>query len=484
MIRIHNSLTGRKEELKPITPGALRMYVCGLTVYDYVHVGHARMLLVFDMVSRYLRYSGYRLTYVRNITDIDDKIIRRAAENGEPIAALTERFISAMHEDCARLGILPPDHEPRATQYLPQIIAMVQELIAGGYAYVAADGDVMYSVSSFNGYGKLSGKRLADLRAGARVEVDESKRDPLDFVLWKHAKPGEPAWDSPWGKGRPGWHIECSAMSTALLGTHFDLHGGGLDLKFPHHENEIAQSCAASGDSFVNVWMHNGFVNLNEEKMSKSLGNFFTLREVLPTLRHPEVLRYFVLSSHYRGPINYSLEQLEQADAALGRLYTALRDVPALMEVASEHTARFRASMDDDFNTPEALAVLQTLAREVNSAKASGDSARAAALAGELIGLGRVLGLFAVTPAQWFRLVRQAPASPALASATGDAASNAAVPGAAPLSDAEVEQRIEQRAAARRAKNWAESDRIRDELAAAGIIVEDKPGGASAWRRA
>ena len=323
MIRIHNSLSGEKEELKPIEPGVLRMYVCGLTVYDYVHVGHARMLLVFDMVTRYLRHRGYRLTYVRNITDIDDKIIRRAAENREPVEALTQRFIDAMNEDCARLAILPPDHEPRATHYLPQIIAIVEQLLAKDYAYRAANGDVMYSVGRFAGYGKLSGKRPADLRAGARVEVDEAKRDPLDFVLWKHAKTGEPAWPSPWGPGRPGWHIECSAMSTALLGTHFDLHGGGLDLKFPHHENEIAQSCAASGERFVNVWMHNGFVNVDDEKMSKSLGNFFTLREVLPRLRHAEVLRYFVLASHYRGPINYSLDQLDQADAALGRLYTA-----------------------------------------------------------------------------------------------------------------------------------------------------------------
>ena len=474
MIRIHNSLGGAKEELQPITPGALRMYVCGLTVYDYVHIGHARMLLVFDMVSRYLRHRGYRLTYVRNITDIDDKIIRRAAENGEPIDALTERFIAAMNEDCARLGIAPPDHEPRATRYLPQIIAMVTQLLERGYAYVAANGDVMYSVARFPGYGRLSGKRLADLRAGARVEVDESKRDPLDFVLWKHAKPGEPAWESPWGRGRPGWHIECSAMSTALLGTHFDLHGGGLDLKFPHHENEIAQSCAASGDTFVNVWMHNGFVNVDDEKMSKSLGNFFTLREVLTKLRHPEVLRFFVLSSHYRGPINYSPEQLEQADAGLARLYTALRDLPAVAPVAGAYTARFLESMDDDFNTPEALAVLQTLAREVNSARDAGDEQRAAALAAELKALGGVLGLLGVPPAEWFRL-----AKPAALASGGRAGGTGAV-----LSDAEIEAHIAARAAARRAKNWAESDRIREELAAAGVILEDKPGGATSWRRA
>jgi len=460
MIRIHDSLSGEKRELVPITPGALRMYVCGLTVYDYVHIGHARMLTVFDVVSRTLRQRGYRLTYVRNITDIDDKIIRRAAENGESIGALTERFIAAMHADCAQLGILPPDFEPRATQYVPQIIAMVAELIARGYAYVAADGDVLYSVSSFAPYGQLSGKRLADLRAGARVEVDEAKRDPLDFVLWKGAKPGEPWWDSPWGRGRPGWHIECSAMSTALLGTHFDIHGGGLDLKFPHHENEIAQSCAATGDEFVNLWMHNGFVNVDDEKMSKSLGNFFTLREVLKTLRHPEVLRFFFLSSHYRGPINYSLEQLGQTDAALTRIYTALRGLPPAALQPGAASARFAASMDDDFNTPEALAVLQGLTREINTARAAGDTARAATLGAELRALGESLGLLEVPAEEWFRLAR-----------------------AGSIDDAEVERRIAARTAARSRKDWAESDRIRDELAALGVILEDK-GGATTWRRA
>jgi len=460
MIRIHDSLSGEKRELTPITPGALRMYVCGLTVYDYVHIGHARMLTVFDVVSRHLRRSGYRLTYVRNITDIDDKIIRRAAENGESIGALTGRFIAAMHEDCARLGILPPDFEPRATQYVPQIISMVAELIARGYAYVAADGDVLYSVARFAPYGRLSGKRLADLRAGARVEVDEAKRDPLDFVLWKRAKPGEPWWDSPWGRGRPGWHIECSAMSTALLGTHFDIHGGGLDLKFPHHENEIAQSCAATGDVFVNLWMHNGFVNVDDEKMSKSLGNFFTLREVLKTLRHPEVLRFFFLSSHYRGPINYSLEQLGQSDAALTRIYTALRGLPPATAQPGAASARFTESMDDDFNTPEALAVLQGLTREINTARAAGDLPRAAALGAELAALGRALGLLEVPAEEWFRL---APAGS--------------------IGDAEVERRIAARAAARARKDWAESDRIREELAALGVILEDK-GGATTWRRA
>ena len=467
MIRIHDSLTGEKQDLRPITPGTLRMYVCGLTVYDYVHIGHARMLTVFDVVTRYLRHRGYRLTYARNITDIDDKIIRRAAENGETTQALTARFIAAMHEDCARLGVLPPDEEPRATQYVPQIIAMVAKLIAGGYAYQAADGDVLYSVASFAPYGRLSGKRLADLRAGARVEVDEAKRDPLDFVLWKRAKPGEPWWDSPWGRGRPGWHIECSAMSTALLGTHFDLHGGGMDLKFPHHENEIAQSCAATGDAFVNLWMHNGFVNVDDEKMSKSLGNFFTLREVLKTLRHPEVLRYFFLASHYRGPINYSLEQLEQADTALTRIYTALRGLPAGAAGASAATARFHEKMDDDFNTPEALAVLQGLTREINTARDAGEQARAATLGGELTALGNVLGLLTVPAEEWFRLTRTTGATP---------------PGGQ-LSDAEVEERIAARKAARARRDFKESDRIRDELAARGVVLEDNPGGETRWRR-
>ncbi|HVC31228.1 MAG TPA: cysteine--tRNA ligase [Steroidobacteraceae bacterium] len=476
MIRIHNSLTGEKQTLTPVVPGEVRMYVCGLTVYDFMHIGHARMMIVFDVVYRYLRHRGYRVTYVRNITDIDDKIIRRAAENGESIGALTERFIAAMHEDCDRLGIARPDHEPRATRYLPAIIAMVEKLVQEGYAYLAPNGDVMYAVAKFDGYGRLSGKRLADLRAGARVEVDEAKRDPLDFVLWKHAKPGEPAWDSPWGKGRPGWHIECSAMSVALLGSHFDIHGGGLDLKFPHHENEIAQTCAATGDRFAEIWMHNGFVNIDNEKMSKSLGNFFTVREVLDkAVRHPDVLRYFVLASQYRGPINYSLEQLEQADAALGRIMTALRDLPEPAPgpgMASEYTARLQEAMDDDFNTPEAIAVLQTLTREINSARDAKDPARAAALGGELRSLAGALGM-RVAPKEWFSLGTKRVAQGGL-----DAAAGAA------LTDADIAQRIEARLAARRAKNWAEADRIREALARAGVILEDKPGGTTLWRRA
>jgi cysteinyl-tRNA synthetase len=469
MITIHNSLTGRKEPLKELEPGHVRIYVCGVTVYDFLHVGHARCYVAFDTVRRYLQHRGYRVTFVRNITDIDDKIIERAAKNGETCDALTERFIRAMHEDFAALGIAPVDHEPRATQYVPQIVAMVEQLIANGYAYVAPSGDVLYSVAKFEGYGRLSGKRLADLRAGARVAVDEGKRDPLDFVLWKMAKPGEPAWDSPWGRGRPGWHIECSAMSVAILGGHFDIHGGGMDLKFPHHENEIAQTCAACGTPFVNVWMHNGFVNVNAEKMSKSLGNFFTVREVLPKLR-PDVMRMFVLASQYRGPINYSDENLRQADGALERIYLALRDVtPAAGVVESEATTAFRAAMDDDFNTPEALAVLQALARDLNVAKSAGDGARAASIAAELKRLGAVLGILQHAPDAWLKT----PAS--LANVGGEGATEARP------TDAEIDALVAARTAARKAKDFRESDRIRDELLARGVILEDGPKGTT-WR--
>ncbi|MFZ2507311.1 MAG: cysteine--tRNA ligase, partial [Steroidobacteraceae bacterium] len=361
MLKIYNSLTGTKEPFRERVAGHVGMYVCGMTVYDHIHVGHARSQIAFDVVRRWLLACGYQVNYVRNITDIDDKIINRARERGEPVEALTARYIASMNEDFAALGIRPADHEPRATRYIPEIIAMIATLLAKANAYVSESGDVLYSVSSFAGYGRLSGKKLADLRAGARVEVDEHKRDPLDFVLWKRAKPDEPAWDSPWSAGRPGWHIECSAMSTALLGGHFDIHGGGMDLKFPHHENELAQTGAACDTPFANVWMHNGFVRVNDEKMSKSLGNFFTVREVLPRLR-PEVLRAFVLASHYRGPINYGEENLRQADSALQRLYLALRDVaPAARCEPGPATARFADAMNDDFNTPEALAAMQSL---------------------------------------------------------------------------------------------------------------------------
>ena len=466
MLRIHNSLTGRKEEFREIEPGRIRMYCCGMTVYDYCHVGHARMLIVFDVVRRYLRWRGYDVTFVRNITDIDDNIIKRAAENGEPFDTLTARFIAAMNEDCDALGIERPDQEPRATDYIPEIITMIQALIDKGYAYVA-DGDVLYAVSKFAPYGRLSGKKTADLRAGARVEIGEHKRDPLDFALWKAAKPGEPQWDSPWGAGRPGWHIECSAMSTSLLGTHFDIHGGGIDLKFPHHENEIAQSCAACGTPFVNLWMHNGHVRVDDEKMSKSLGNFFTVREVLPKLR-PEVMRAFVLASHYRGPVNYTEENLQQADAALSRLYIALRDVvPAEPAPATAWSDKFREAMDDDFNTPEGISVLLSMAREMNSAKAAGDMAAATALAGELKSLAGVLGLLAHEPGAWLSMRSEL--------TSGETAGEG-------LSDEQINALVDARVAARKAKNWAESDRIRDELTAQGLILEDGAGGTK-WRR-
>ena len=484
MLQIHNSLSGRKEVLQPIEPGRVRMYVCGVTVYDYCHVGHARCYVVFDVIQRWLRHRGFAVNYVRNITDIDDKIIVRAAGNGESIEALTARFIAAMHEDFDALGIERPDHEPRATQHLPGIVALIGRLIERGFAYVGGSGDVLYAVARFPGYGRLSGKRIEDLRAGARVEVDENKRDPLDFVLWKRAKPGEPSWPSPWGEGRPGWHIECSAMSEALLGTHFDLHGGGMDLKFQHHENEIAQSCAAHDGGFVNLWVHNGFVNVDNEKMSKSLGNFFTIREVLPRLRHPEVMRAFLLSSHYRGPINYSPVQLEQADAALTRLYTALRGLdppadasslrsedPRIAAMLLEHRARFEESLDDDFNTPEALAVLQGLARELNGARAGGAGEAATALSGELHRLAALLGLLRVPPEQWFRLTAARPLG-------GD--DHAAAPA---VGDAEIESMIVARRTARAARDFAAADRIREQLAAGGVVLEDQPGGGTLWKR-
>src|SRR5580698_1093359 len=375
MLKIHNSLSGEKEEFKPLRPNEVRMYVCGMTNYDYIHVGHARMLVAFDLVQRYLRSLGYKVTYVRNITDIDDKIIERAAANGENWADLARRFTVAMHEDCATLGLQNPDLEPRATEFIAPIIAMIQALIDKGFAYAADNGDVMYSVRKFANYGRLSRKKIDDLRAGSRVQVDEAKHDPLDFVMWKHAKPGEPSWPSPWGAGRPGWHIECSAMSTSLLGDYFDLAGRGEDLKFPPHGNEIAPSRGACDSPLVDMWMHHGFVRGNDEKMSKSLGNFFTLREVLKTLRDPEVMRFFLLSSHYMGPINYSEAQLTQADETLLGLYRALNDVEVDADLARGNDrdwVQFHAAMDDDFNTPGAFAVMQGLARDLNTAKSAG----------------------------------------------------------------------------------------------------------------
>ncbi len=458
MLHIYNSLTKKKDPFTPITPGKVRMYVCGMTVYDFCHLGHARVMVVFDMAARYLRARGNDVTYIRNITDIDDKIIRRAQENGEDIGVLTARFIQAMNEDAAALGVLPPDAEPRATVHMPQIRDMIGKLVERGFAYQAKNRDVYYHVRKFPSYGALSGKTLDELKIGARVEVGEDKEDPLDFVLWKAAKPGEPQWDSPWGVGRPGWHIECSAMSTACLGNHFDIHGGGMDLKFPHHENEIAQSEAATGAKFVNTWMHVGFVRLDQEKMSKSLGNFFTVREVLKKY-DPEVVRYFILGSHYRSPLDYSDENLQGAKAALTRLYLALKDLPAAEATDAGYEQRFHAAMDDDFNTPGALAVLFELARDINKLREEDNPAAAAPLGAALRRLGGILGLLTREPQGFLRA----------GAADG-------------LTDEQIEALIARRTEARRNKNWAESDRIRDELKGQGIILEDA-AGQSTWRR-
>ncbi|MCG6657213.1 cysteine--tRNA ligase [Halomonas campisalis] len=457
-MQIYNTLTRRKEAFTPIEPGKVRMYVCGMTVYDYCHLGHARVMVAFDVITRYLRQRGYDVTYVRNITDIDDKILRRAEENGEPIDSLTERMIAAMHEDEARLSVLRPDHEPRATGHIGEIIRMIETLITKGYAYAADNGDVYYRVRKFEGYGKLNNRDPDEMRSGARVEVDEHKEDPLDFVLWKAAKPGEAShWPSPWGDGRPGWHIECSAMSTCCLGETFDIHGGGPDLTFPHHENEIAQSEAATGKTYVNTWMHAGAVRVNQEKMSKSLGNFFTIREVLEH-HDPEVVRYLLVASHYRSPINYAPESLAEARKSLERFYNALADVaPREGAIDARFAERFTVAMDDDFNTPEALSVLFELARELNRAKKEAPE-QAPALAAELRHLGGVLGLLQQDPSTFLK---------------GGA-------GELPLAESEIEARIAARAAAKQAKDFAAADAIRDELAALGIILKDSREG-TAW---
>ncbi len=467
MLHIHNSLSNCKEPFHPISAGEVRLYVCGMTVYDFCHIGHARVMVVFDVVVRYLKSLGFNVTYVRNITDIDDKIIHRAAENGESISTLTERFSIAMQEDALRLGVIPPDIEPRATDSILIIQAMIERLLATGHAYQAANKDIYYDVSRFASYGKLSGKQIADLRAGARVDVMEAKDDPLDFVLWKTAKPGEPAWESPWGAGRPGWHIECSAMSTTALGNHFDIHGGGADLQFPHHENEIAQSEAATGEPFVNYWMHNGFVRVDDEKMSKSLGNFFTVREVLKHYS-PEALRFFIVASHYRSPLNYSNQNLDTARAALTRFYTALHGLPATGElITSDYTTRFHAAMNDDFNTPEALAVCFDLTREINRAR-NEDKTQALQLAGELRYLGGLLGFLQADPEQFLQ---------GSASALDESSTEATLTATA------IQTAIANREAARKAKDFKGADRIRDELKRQGIILEDRPGGATTWRR-
>jgi cysteinyl-tRNA synthetase len=460
MLKIYNTLSRDKQEFKPLVSGQVRMYVCGMTVYDFCHLGHARVMVVFDMVTRWLRAAGYAVTYVRNITDIDDKIIKRAAENKEPIDVLTARFIGAMDEDAAALGVIKPDFEPRATQYITEMQEIIRLLEQKKLAYLAPDGDVNFSVRDFPGYGKLSGKSLDDLNAGERVEITQAKHDPFDFVLWKRAKPGEPAWPSPWGEGRPGWHIECSAMSGALLGKHFDIHGGGQDLQFPHHENEIAQSEGAfdahEHGAFVNYWMHNGFVRVDNEKMSKSLGNFFTVREILARY-DAEVVRFFILRAHYRSPLNYSDQHLDDARQGLTRLYTALKAhhvTAAPVDWAEPRAARFRACMEDDFNTPEAVAVLFELANEINR---SGEPAAAVLLRS----LAGVIGLLQRDPDEFLK----------------------AAPVANDWTPARIEAEIEARTAAKKAKNYAEADRIRKLLLEAGIVLEDSAKG-TVWRRA
>ena len=467
MLRIYNTLTGKKEAFKPLEEGKIRMYVCGITTYDYCHIGHARVMVGFDIIVRYLRARGFTVEYVRNITDIDDKIINRANENGEVYTDLTDRFIQAMHDDEHALKVLRPDQEPRATDYIGEIIAMVKTLVDKGFAYAADNGDVYYEVEKFAGYGKLSNKKLEDLLEGVRVNVEQAKQDPRDFALWKGAKQGEVSWDSPWGPGRPGWHIECSAMSTCCLGNHFDIHGGGPDLVFPHHENEIAQSEAATGEKYANTWMHAGAVRVDNEKMSKSLGNFFTIREVLEKY-HPEVVRYFLMSSHYRSPINYSEGSLLEARSGLERMYTALRDYEAVAAASictlaeSDYYPRFTAAMDDDFNTREALAVIFELVRELNSSK--GQLAQCDDLAALIKGFGSVLGILEESADNFLKSGGQ--------QGTADG-----------LSDAGIDALVVERDTAKQNKDYARADEIRKQLSEQGIALEDSPSGTQ-WRRA
>ena len=463
-LKIYNTLAREKQTFVPMQPGKAGLYVCGMTIYDYCHVGHARMMIAFDIIYRWLMASGYDVNFVRNITDIEDKIIRRALENGETISELTARFTRLMDEDTAALGILPAKQIPRATEYVPQMLRLIEQLEEKGLAYQAEDGDVNFAVRKFPNYGKLSGRSLDDLRAGERVDVNNTKRDPLDFVLWKAAKESEPKeakWESKWGTGRPGWHIECSAMSCALLGEQFDIHGGGMDLQFPHHENEIAQSEGAYGHTYVNYWIHNGFLQLDDEKMSKSLGNFFTIRDVLKVY-DAEVIRFFMLRAHYRSPLNYSDKHLDDARGALTRLYTALKEVEPddlPLDWQEAHARRYAEAMDDDFNTPIAMSVLFDLAGEINRGKGNGNGA---ALARQLKHLGGVMGILQRTPSEFLQ----------------------AMPAGEGMPLVEIQAKIAARSKAKQEKQWAESDRIRAELLAAGIVLEDKAQGVTEWRRA
>ena len=469
MLSIYNSLTNRKEEFVPIEKNRIRIYVCGMTVYDFCHLGHARVMVVFDTIIRYLRYRSFDVTYVRNITDIDDKIIQRANELGESVQSLTNRYIDFMNEDLEALSILKPNFEPRATEFIPQIIEMISDLIKEGYAYPAANGDVYYRTRSFKNYGELSGERLDDLRAGSRIAPDEAKDDVVDFVLWKSSKPNEPKWESPWGDGRPGWHIECSVMSTSLLGNHFDIHGGGMDLLFPHHENEIAQSEAATGEKFVNLWMHNGYLQINAEKMSKSLKNFLTIREVLGTdsdrERIGEVLRFVFLTSQYRSPLNYSDESLENARMGLRRIYLSLHKAEQLsdehsVETDDQFVGKFQAAMDDDFNTSDALAVIFDCVRELNRAVEAKNVKVAAVYRKTLLEIAGSLGLLSLTPVRFL----------GVESSGSD--------------DGTIQNLIDQRVQARSKREWKRADRIREELASMGVEIEDRPDGTTTWRKA
>ena len=459
MLQLHNTLSNSKVPFTPIEEGKIRLYVCGMTVYDYCHIGHARVMVSFDVITRYLRHAGYQVEYVRNITDVDDKIIKRAAENSETCDQLTNRFIGAMHEDELALNVLPPNQEPRATAHIPAIVDMIQTLIDKNYAYAASNGDVYYRVDKFETYGALTNRKLEDMRAGARVDINDVKENPFDFVLWKAAKAGEVSWASPWGEGRPGWHIECSAMTKCCLGNHFDIHGGGPDLPFPHHENEIAQSEAANGETFVNYWLHAGAVRVNKEKMSKSLGNFFTIREVLAKFP-AEIVRYLLTASHYRSQIDYAEDALVEAQRALDRLYTAM-DQLELSDISLEgpYLDRFNAAMDDDFNTREAISVLFEMARAVNRLKRDGDP-QAAALASQMRGLGNILGLLELDPHAYLR---------------GEA-------GEGDLADADIDALVAQRHQAKIDRNFALSDQIRDQLKDAGVVLEDSKEG-TGWKR-
>ena len=469
MLSIYNSLTNRKEEFVPIENNRIRIYVCGMTVYDFCHLGHARVMVVFDTIIRYLRYRGFDVTYVRNITDIDDKIIQRANELGESVQSLTNRYIDYMNEDLEVLSILKPNFEPRATEFIPQIIEMISDLIKEEYAYPAANGDVYYRTRRFKNYGELSGERLDDLRAGSRIAPDEAKDDVVDFVLWKSSKPNEPKWESPWGDGRPGWHIECSVMSTSLLGNHFDIHGGGMDLLFPHHENEIAQSEAATGEKFVNLWMHNGYLQINAEKMSKSLKNFLTIREVLETdsdrERIGEVLRFVFLTSQYRSPLNYSDESLENARMGLRRIYLSLHKAEQLsdehsVETDDQFVGRFQEAMDDDFNTSDALAVIFDCVRELNRAVEAKNVKVAAVYRKTLLEIAGSLGLLSLTPVRFL----------GVESSGSD--------------DGTIQNLIDQRVQARSEREWKRADRIREELTSMGVEIEDRPDGTTTWRKA